>query len=603
MVRVIREKNLFQKFSSSLHNFKLFGFLGIMTLVVGLTFYLTTKQQEFRQRASVTSGTEFGFNTHMSAANNNLDINKFKQNVDTLVANGQKWIRFNIIDFEIASEAPNTLPTATPSPSPTPAPGLLRVQTNPAAEATITVTNSRGQVVAQKTWSIDWASMTEGQYTISYTYPYSTINGLPVKIPPPSQVSIYSTKTTTVVADLTAGTSTTQSVQGISSNAIVWNTTNLSIYDQAVDYARQKGLKIFLVTNTPSFAKGYTLDDYKAVTDQYYRFLSNRYKGKVAIWQVFNEADTHSFRDYSIITSLTSSYLSDLNSVIAIARIAIKANDPLAYITTNVSGYPMNGTTVNKWYQFFDGVKDNIDLMSLDMYPAPNLTEITNLGTRIESVRARYSKDVAVSETGVCTMSGGYSESDQANYLTKSINSLKFSSANLIILYEIMDEDTNSGLCEGTFGIVKTDGTQKSSFGPIMSEMIPLPTLTPTNAPSPTTAPTNTPAPTNVPTTTPTNTPTPTVTPTTTGLLRVTTNPPTNATINIVDSITGKIVLTAQWGIDWKPLLQGSYYVTFSYTRTPGYKTPKTTSFKIYIGRTTEIVGDFNTGKTTVTFK
>src|SRR4029079_14791498 len=124
-----------------------------------------------------------------------------------------------------------------------------------------------------------------------------------------------------------------------------------------------------------------------------------------------------------------SSYLSDLNSVIAIARIAIKANDPLAYVTTNVSGYPMNDTTVNKWYQFFDSVKDNLDLMSLDMYPALDLTEIGNLGTRVDNVRTRYAKDVAVSETGVCTMSGGYSEADQQNYLIRSINSLKLSSA------------------------------------------------------------------------------------------------------------------------------------------------------------------------------
>lgn len=595
MVRVIREKGRFQKLKENISDFKLFAFLGFFALLIGATFYLTTKQIEFRQRASFTSGTEFGFNTHVSAANNNLDINKFMHNVDTLVANGQKWIRFNIIDFEIASEAPNSLPTATPSPTPIPGPGLLRVYTSPAVETTITVADSSGKTVAQKTWSIDWQSLPAGQYTISYTYPYDNINGSPVKIPPPTQVTIYPNKTTSVMADLTAGTSVVQSVQGLSANAIIWNSTNLAIYDQAINYAIQKGLKIFLVTNTPAFAKGYTLDDYKTITDQYYQYLSSRWPGKIAVWQIFNESDMQNFRDYSLMTALTSSYLSDLNSVIGVAKNAIKANDPKAFTTTNVSGYPMNDTTVTRWNQFFDAVKDNLDILSLDMYPAPNLTEITKMGTRVDAVRARYSKDVAVSETGVCTMTAGYSESDQANYLTKSINSLKLSSSNIIILYEIMDEATTGGLCEGTFGIVKTDGTQKSSFGPVMSSMIPLPTLTPTYAP--TSIPTSIPSATKIP-----STPTPTPNPNT-GLLRVQTIPATAATIKIATYPFGKVVSTTTWSVDWKPFTPGSYYIVFSYPKTKGLITPPTKTFTIYKGHTTEISGNFTTGKTTIVYK
>lgn len=87
------------------------------------------------------------------------------------------------------------------------------------------------------------------------------------------------------------------------------------------------------------------------------------------------------------------------------------------------------------------------------------------------------------------------------------------------------------------------------------------------------------------------------------GLLRVTTNPPTAAKINIVNYYTRQIVMTAQWGIDWKPLLQGTYYVSFSYPKTSGFTTPRTTLFREYSGKTTEITGDFNTGKTTVVYK
>ncbi len=612
MVRVILETSLYQKIRTNLKNSKSYLFLALMAVGIGVTFFLVTQRQDLRQRASGTVGTEFGFNTHVSAANNNLDINTFKSNVDTLAANGQKWIRFNIIDFEVAAEAPNTIPTATPTPTPSANPGLLRVQTNPAAEATIIVKNPSGQVVHQKSWSVDWISLPVGKYTIQYTYPHNTINGLPVAIPQPQNITVYSNqttvvvsdltkgtetitpnplsgllrvqtipaaeatitvadtagqtvlqktwsvdwtplpagnytltyvypfisvngqtpkiptatqisisenKTTTVIADLTAGTSTVQSVQGISSDAILWNNTNLAIYDTAIDYARSKGLKVFLVTNTPAFAKNYTIDDYKSVVNQFYDYLSKRYTGKVEIWQIFNEADTHHFRDYSALTTTSPAYLSDLNSLIAIAKNVIKTNDSNALITANVSGYPMNDATVQKWYQFFDSLKDNLDILSVDMYPTPDLIEIAKLGSRVDDLKTRYSKDVAVAETGTCTLPGTYTEADQENYVTKSVNSLKLSTAKLIILYEIMDESTSSGLCEGTFGILRTDGTKKSSFDAVMASMHSLPTLTPTastQSPTPTLLPTSTPIPTSIPLNTPSATMTPSPIPTAT---------------------------------------------------------------------------------------
>lgn len=604
MPRVIRNKGFFEKFRVNITNFKLFFVLGILTIGTGVSYYLVTQQQDIRQQASVTTNIEFGFNTHVSAANNNLDINAFKSNIDRLAQGGQKWIRFDIIAKEIASETPNSIPTGTPTPTPTPGPGLIRVTTDPAAEVTISVKDNNDQIVQQKAWSIDWASLPAGTYTLSFTYPYTTINNQPPKIPPPTQAIIYPNKTTTVVVDIVNGTAIIQSVQGVSTNAITWNESNLTIYDQAIDYARQKGLKIFLVSATPGFAKGYSMDDYNTVTAQFYDFLSKRFGAKISIWQIFNEADTHFYRDYSIMSDLTSSYLTELNSVIAVAKAAIKSNVPQAFITANASGYPMNDTTVNKWYQFFDVLSSNLDALSVSMYPAPNTTEIAKMGNRVDTLKQKYAKDVIVSETGVCTMTGGFSETDQSNFLVQSINSLKFSSVNVVLLYEIMDEATNSGLCEGTFGIVKTDGSKKISYDPVIAAMQFEPTLTP--SPTPTTAPLPTSTPTPSPTIVPTSAPptaTPTITATNKGFINVITSPPTNSTIKIINALNGQLILTGTGSISTRSIDAGSYYVSFSFTKTSGYNTPRATLFKIYTDKTTEITGDFKTGKTFVVYK
>lgn len=510
MVRKIRKKGFLKSISENISDFKLFLFLGLFTIVIGATFYLLRKPQEIRQRAFGPS-MEFGFNTHIIPSNPNLDISRFESNIDRLAQNGQKWVRFNLYDYDIATEAPGAV---IPSPTPT-------------------------------------------------------------NTPPP----------------------TINTVLGLSSNPIQWNTANLTIYDTAIDYALSKGLKIMLVTNTPAFAKNYSYDDYKSLTDVYYQFLANRYKGKVTVWQIFNEANVHDYKDYSPRTTLDSTYLANLSGVIAVAKNAIKSNDPNGLITTNVGGFPLNDTLANNWYQFFDAVKDTIDIVSLDMYPGSDLTEISHLSDRIDAFQSRYLKDVVVTETGLCTLAGSYTEADQQNYVTLYLNNMKLSSAKLLLLYEIMDENSQSTSCKDFFGIVKNDGTQKSSYQSIMGAMQPL--STPTRSLQPTDTPTPTP-------TTPMPTPniaTATPTPANQGYLHVIVLPPISATIRISSQKDGKIVLTATGGIDKAPLPTGNYYISFSYPKTTGLRTPKTTLFKIVKQITTNILGDFNTGKTSVTYQ
>lgn len=588
MVRVIREKSFRQKISETFHDAKMFIFLALMALGAALTFYLLTQRLDIRQRASGNTVTEYGFNTHLNATSGvgyweNLNLDFFKKTVDDLVANNQKWIRFNLAPWESASSGNTT--------------------------------------------------------------------------------------------------------------AISWNEVAMQKYDEAIQYADSKGLKIYLVTATPDFANSYSSSDYTETTKKYHSDLATRYKGKIDVWQIFNEADVHNFKGYALISSseLTSTYLSDFKTNFVAAKNAIKEIDGTVRFTSNVTGYPLDSATYQRWNTFYDILAPELDMLALDIYPR-GTSDIPMLDSATIAVASRFSKPVIIAETGFPTGVGRFTETEQATLLSATLDKLRATQPIAILYYQYADTIPTTDITESSFGVVRADGTKKSSYDAVMQTMrIPTgllrvqtdpavgATITVTSestgvavltkewgvdweklpignykitfsnpnnlkiydkdiilpaaitvtikanetttviadlskgliSGSPTTTvtaqpPTSTPVPptaTLKPTATikPTNTPTPSPK-ATTGLLRVTTSPPTAATIKILN-LNGKVMLTKQWSVDWAPLSSGTYYITFSYPRTAGFTTPRSTSFSIYVGKTTEITGNFSTGKTSVLYK
>lgn len=504
MVKEIR-KGFWRSFSQHITDFKLFLFLGVFTIVIGITFYLSQKPQEIRQRA-FGPGMEFGFAADLSV-NGNLQLDQFRTSVDKIAGTNQKWIRLAISPSDIAQEAapptpPNT--TVTPSISPTPTPPNV--------------------------------------------------------------------------------------VLGATTSPIQWNTVNLSAYDSAIEYALSKGLKIFITTNNPLFAKNYPLASFQSITDEYFRFLSTRYAGKIAIWGVFNNANINSYNDGTTrLSSLDSLYLTNINAVLGVAKNAIKVSDPNTLVTSIAGGNPLTDTLVNNWNQYFDAVNQNVDIISIEMYPNTDSGQINKLSTIVDTLKSKYNKEVVMAGTGICTQNGIYSETDQQNYVPQAINNLKLSSAKLVLQYELVDQNSSSNNCEGSFGIVKSDGTPKASYPAVVTAL----DITP--SPTPTSIPTSTPTPTLIPSETPK--------PTNHGLLQVTVLPSTiQATINILND-RGKIIVSGTGKISLKSMPPGKYYVAFSYKKTGGLRTPKTTAFKIILNKTTYILGDFSTGKTTVQYQ
>ncbi len=719
MVRVIRERSFSQKFKGALSNFKLFSVLGVMALVVGLTFYLTTKSQDLRQRASGSNNLPSAgvnlhvhFDTSFISDPHPLTFEVFKKQIDELknAAGGQSLlIRFPIWDWE--------------------------------------------------------------------AFPFNNKENPTI--------------------DCKAAT------------PVNCNPQRLDQYGQAIDYVLSKGFQVQLVTNVPQWAKLYSpasgtgevklsQPQYIALTDAYYRELGSRFSGKVRIWLVIGEADVQAFdkfADNSIKDSpLTTEYLSMLNAIYSQARTSLHSVDPNGLITTTSGGWPYNSALRDRWNNYFDLIGSNFDIISVDIYPDNNSSEIQQVSANISNLKSRYGKPVIMAETGICTTGTTWTANDQATFIPQTFAQARNGGADSVLLFEYQDNIafTDPNNCQTTFGIKDKAGNKKSSYDTVMKSLLnpsgllrvetspasgvtititslttnqvvsttewsvnwinlpignykisysnptnfklangSLPTLpsdnyftifsdktttiiadmsngtesidpapvgvpsTPTPIPagllrvetSPASGVTITitslatnqvvstttwsvdwksfppgnykisytnpggfklsngslpvlpqdnyltvfsnqttsvladmnkgtqtinPAPQNIPATPtptlrPTNTPIPTSTPTpkpTTGLLRVETTPPTAANIKIFRS-DGKVLMTRQWAINWEPLPAGDiiYFVQFSYPKTGSIQIPKTMLFRINAGRTTEILGNFTTGKTTVTYK
>jgi hypothetical protein len=241
----------------------------------------------------------------------------------------------------------------------------------------------------------------------------------------------------------------------------VWNQDVLTEYDNAINYAFSKGLKIYLVTNTPSFAQNFASDVYQNITFQYHQFLASRYQGKIAVWQVFNEADIHNFKNYSTITGFDAAYLASLSSAVQAAASAIKQVNPGIRIAANVCG----SCPQDSWQQYFSALINNIDVIGIDLYPANN-NDIQGYPALIQSVKSQFGKEIIVSETGMCTRT--FPDQVQAAIISNTIATLKLAPVDAILVYMIRDGNTTASDCESTFGIKRNDGTQKPAYGEVM---------------------------------------------------------------------------------------------------------------------------------------
>ena len=283
---------------------------------------------------------------------------------------------------------------------------------------------------------------------------------------------------------------------------------SLPKYDEAIDYAKSKGLKVFLVTNVDKLsADPRKIDQLTRKTRRQYELLGRRWGDKVDYWQIFNEGDDHLDDNYNRNPGFPfpPGYLERrrffFKTAVDTLRQAVGEEHGVeAKVTTNVSKWVGADAGVNpEEVVYFDAVCgfDNpggaitkpcsdLDSITLDLYPDLDPNEILDLPRQVSYFSTRYGvgeqdgkKDVIVAELGLPERSTRAHAKDwdpihQAASIIASIRSLNSGPVKprLVFPHEYIDtkaREENSH--EGSFGIMYADGTPKESFEPVIREM------------------------------------------------------------------------------------------------------------------------------------
>jgi len=263
--------------------------------------------------------------------------------------------------------------------------------------------------------------------------------------------------------------------KGFNLNEVNFN-NNIQVYDEAIRYAKEKGLNVFLVTNVPEFASTYSHSNYQKITADFYTKLILRYNeqlGEEDVIQIFNEPNKHSYRDHSELSiPLDSRYLRELSKTIETASKSIKSVNKKVIVTSNFSHWIGRNEELTVFGPaFFDEIK-GIDAISLNLFPDDKADEIARLPEYIKFFSERYKKPVYLAEIGLPTLV--FSQYDQGNSLSNSINALQNGEVRPagIIIHELFDVTSSWKEAEKTFGIYYSNGTPKQSAFPVINAML-----------------------------------------------------------------------------------------------------------------------------------
>jgi hypothetical protein len=274
---------------------------------------------------------------------------------------------------------------------------------------------------------------------------------------------------------------------------------SLEIYKEALEYAKDKGLEVHLVTNVPQLSKdGSEIETDIEKVRSYYQRMAQKFIGLVDVWQFFNEADDHKYANYSRIENeqvYPLGYLENFGKLVATANETVRSIDPETKTTVNVSIW--NNVEGDLWIDdqgkviprfeevgIFDaacgfepgGAVDTIcttiDFISLDIYFDTDYKAIEKLPELIRYFQGRYDKPVVVSEVGIPTSGDGrFTPLDQVISISRIINVLQQGEVrpDAILLYEMRDERMKAPSDpEGHFGFHDYGGNPKEGFDEVL---------------------------------------------------------------------------------------------------------------------------------------
>lgn len=198
----------------------------------------------------------------------------------------------------------------------------------------------------------------------------------------------------------------------------------------------------------------------------------------VTWWQVLNEKDATSWRDYS--TSLgsvydgttgtharrpgmTDAYLEGLRDVLDGARQAIKAVNPAVKVGTSVTGVQVDEyCEACIWRPFFDIVAPVSDFMGINGYPMTWWRYYEEIPARMRRTSRRYDLPILITECGLPTSEDRGDEEEAMELVSHQIDRFSRStSVDGVFVYQWRDRSDVTG-AEAYFGVRRADGSMKT---------------------------------------------------------------------------------------------------------------------------------------------
>lgn len=246
----------------------------------------------------------------------------------------------------------------------------------------------------------------------------------------------------------------------------LWHAEQVAFFRDQLTYARDRGLAVnMVVPGAPDWAQSFEFDRYRQTCAWFWDRMRESFGDQVALWQPYNEADHAHYRDFTPATR-HELYLGEFAEMLGVARQTLGRDG--TPVTTNLTGWPMNDEREQEWYLVLDAIGHQLDVISIDLYPADNEEQIALLPDRMNRVRERYGKPIFVAEIGLQTTPGSWTEPDQQQYVAAAIEQLRSVELWGIALFELRDHESRVG-----FGIKKADGSFKLGFHDVMRSMSP----------------------------------------------------------------------------------------------------------------------------------
>lgn len=247
-------------------------------------------------------------------------------------------------------------------------------------------------------------------------------------------------------------------------DGVRFDPSGLDTVVRAARHARDAGLEVYLIS-TDGDPRPVSDAEYTRSMAAYWEGLAQTFAGEVTVWQIFNEPDGLHYRTRAEIPeSRRPAYYADLGNRLEAAARIIGEHDPAGQVTTNVSGYPIDGSTGAYWQEFFDATAHGLDTLAVSAYPQLDPQALDRLPGLVEQMRSRYDKPVIIAEVGLQTCPECFTPDQQGAGVSAAVRALHAAGPQAILVYQLRDD---RGSAEQDFGILYSDGRPKSGAGEV----------------------------------------------------------------------------------------------------------------------------------------